>query len=163
MHVHATALVCLLLSRNGFPVYGVRVPRLSCSGGDLVSTALHCFIQPEGAIMKRKHVASAPGGPAASVEGLAKLPQLGEWMTSTTYEDGASRQLPTMTFWCQNGEWKVNLRDRSEGLCLWLSAATWVELVKLINDACQDESYPWRKDEFGDPDKGKRVKGPSRG
>lgn len=108
--------------------------------------------------MRKKAVHNAPGSPAASVDGLSKLPQLGEWMTSTTYDDGSPRQLPTVTFWCQGGEWKCNLRDRAEGLCLWLSAETWAELVKMIDEACQDESYPWRKDEYGDPDKGKRVK-----
>lgn len=108
--------------------------------------------------MRKKSVVHAGAGPAASVDGLAKLPRLAEWMTSTAYEDGTPRIVPTMTVWCSNGEWKVNLRDRAEGLCLWLSATSYVELVKMIDLACLDESYPWRRDEFGDPDKGKRVK-----
>lgn len=109
-------------------------------------------------MMKRKAVTVAGGGPAASSDGLSKLPRLAEWMTATTYEDGAQRMVPTMTFWCSGGEWKANLRDRAEGLCLWLSAPTWSDLVKMVDLACLDESYPWRKDEFGDPEKGKRVK-----
>lgn len=112
--------------------------------------------------MKKKTLTRVPGGPAASTDGLSKLPLLAEWMTSTTYEDGAERQVPTMTFWCQAGEWKVNLRDRAEGLCLWLSAGTWLELLKMINDACQESAFPWRRDEYGDPDKGKRLRRPGR-
>ena len=108
--------------------------------------------------MKRKQVTAQAGGPCASSEGLSKLPRLAEWMTSTTYEDGTPRTVPTITFWCQGGEWRANLRDRAEGLCLWLCAPTWVDLVKMIDLACLDESYPWRRDEFNDPDKGKRVK-----
>ena len=108
--------------------------------------------------MKKKEVVNAPGSPAASVDGMSKLPSLAEWMTATTYDDGTTRQTPTVTFWCQGGEWKANLRDRAEGLCLWLSAETWAELVKIIDAACQDAGYPWRRDEYGDPDKGKRAK-----
>jgi hypothetical protein len=108
--------------------------------------------------VKKKEVSHAPGAPAASIEGMNKIGQLAEWMTATSYEDGTPRQVPTITFWCQGGEWKANLRDRAEGLCLWLSAGTWAELVKIIDAACQDSTYPWRRDEYGDPDKGKRVK-----
>lgn len=113
--------------------------------------------------MKKKECTNAPGAPAASVDGLGKLTAFGEWMTATTYEDGTPRQLPTYTVWCQAGEWKANLRDREEGLCLWLSAPTHLELIKMIDAACQDASYPWRRDEYGDPDRGKRVKGGGRG
>lgn len=112
--------------------------------------------------MKKKAVADAPGGPAASVEGLDRLKRFAEWMTATTFDDGAERQLPTYTVWCQGGEWKANLRDREEGLCLWLSAPTHLELIKLIDAACQDASYSWRKDAYGDPEKGKRVSGTGR-
>lgn len=108
--------------------------------------------------MKKKEVVHAPGAPAASTEGMTKIGRLAEWMTATSYEDGTPRQVPTCTFWCQGGEWKANLRDRAEGLCLWLSAATWAELVKIMDEACQDASYPWRRDEYGDPEKGKRAK-----
>lgn len=108
--------------------------------------------------MKKKNVVHAPGGPAASTDGMGKIPQLAEWMTATSYEDGTARQVPTITFWCQAGEWKANLRDRAEGLCLWLSAESWQELVKIVDVACQDSTYPWRRDEFGDPEKGKRAK-----
>lgn len=107
--------------------------------------------------MRKKSVTSVGSGPAASTEGLSKLPSLAEWMTTTSFEDGTPRIVPTVTFWCSNGEWKANLRDRAEGLCLWLSAPTWSDLVKMIDLACQDESYPWRRDEFGDPEKGKRA------
>jgi hypothetical protein len=108
--------------------------------------------------MKKKTVAAAPGGPAASIEGLSKVPQYAEWMTATCYEDGTPRMAPTLTIWCQGGEWRANLRDRAEGLCLWLSAATHSDLIKLVDEFCQSSDAPWRHDEFGTREKGKRVK-----
>jgi len=151
-------LVCLHHCRTGFPTGGTIVRPVSLDPDGLLRSALQTFIQPYGAMVKKKEVKAIPGGPAASSEGLSKLVSLAEWMTSTSYEDGTPRQVPTVTFWCQAGEWKANLRDRAEGLCLWLSAGSWGELVKMIDAACQDSSYPWRRDEYGDPEKGKRVR-----
>lgn len=96
--------------------------------------------------MKRKEVRAAGPGGAASTEGLSKLPNLAEWMTTTAFDDGAPRQVPTITFFCQDGEWRASLKDREEGLCMFLNAPTWAELVKLINDMCMEEKGPWRHD-----------------
>lgn len=132
-----------------------------------VGRALYHSVQDGGALVKKKVVNNAVGAPAANVDGMKGIASLAEWMTATSYEDGTVRQVPTVTFWCAGGEWKANLRDRAEGLCLWLSADTWGELVKLCDAACQDSGYPWRRDEFLDPERGKRVRrvdnGTSRG
>lgn len=111
---------------------------------------------PGGGQVKRKEVSKTAAQDHAARAGLDKLANFAEWMTSGVFEDGSARQAPTVTVWCSAGEWKCNLRDRAEGLCLWLSADTWAELVKLINDYCQASAAPWRVDDGG-PQDGKRL------
>ena len=106
--------------------------------------------------MKRKEVSSVKAQDHAARTGLDKLPSFAEFMTSGQYDDGKTRQAPTVSVWCANGEWKCNVRDRAEGLCMWLSADSWAELLKLINEFCQESAGPWRIDDGG-PKDGKRA------
>lgn len=145
-------------TRDGYVFYCRWVPVVWGDHDDFRSPVYAACCQEGGAQVNKKSVAIVKGGPAASVDGMGKIPSLAEWMTATTFDDGADRQTPTVTFWCAGGEWHANLRDRAEGLCLWLVAPTWAELVKLCDQMCQESSAPWRRDAPGDKDKGKRVK-----
>lgn len=111
--------------------------------------------------MKRKERAKITGGLShASDDNLAKrFPLLHEWMTSARFEDGAeSREAPTVTLWAQGGQWRLSLRDRAECLVLWLVGDTVLEVLKLAESFCQDESGPWRVDDHTSPSNGKRLR-----
>lgn len=108
--------------------------------------------------MKPKTISDRGRVDYASRDGLVKLGEFAEWMTCSGFEDGTPRLAPTMTIWCTNGEWRANLRDRQEGLCLWLSAPTWGDLLKMVNEFCLNDVAPWRHDDPANERNGKRQK-----
>lgn len=112
--------------------------------------------------MKPKAVPDTGRADYASRDGMGKMPELAEWMTAAAYEDGSVRLPPTMTLFCQNGEWRASLRDRQEKLVLFLSARTWADLFKMINEFCLSDLAPWRHDDDGHERNGKRVKSSGR-
>lgn len=111
--------------------------------------------------MKPKELPKGTVRSHASPVGLEKSPMFAEWMTLAAFDDGKPRVGPTLTIWCAGGEWKCNLRDRAEGLCLWLSEDTFAKLLKLVEEMCQSAGAPWRVDDPQDARDGKRL--PKRG
>lgn len=97
----------------------------------------------------------------ADPSGLEKThPRLADWMTSGWFEDTKEPRLgPTLTIWCVSGEWRASMKDRAEQLVCWLSAPTYAELMEMADAFCQSAEAPWRHDETGTPEKGKRAKG----
>jgi len=95
----------------------------------------------------------------ASTYGLAEqFPNLSVFMTTAQYEDeGGRREAPSITFWCDNGLWKASVKDKDEGLVMWLSAETVVELLQCVELYCLESEAPWRHDVYGSGNKGKRV------
>lgn len=111
--------------------------------------------------MKRKDRTACPGlGTHASGKGLEDThPSLAEFMTSAEFEgESGRRESPTVTVWCAGGEWKASVKDRAEGLVMWLSAPTWMELWQLVELMCLEAEAPWRHDDQQHPRDGKRVK-----
>jgi len=100
----------------------------------------------------------------ADPAGLDKThPRLAEWMTCGWFEDTKEPRLgPTLTLWCVGGEWRGSLKDRAEQLVCWMSAPTYGELMEMADAFCQSGEAPWRHDETGTPEKGKRAKGGGR-
>lgn len=85
-------------------------------------------------------------------------PNLAQFMTIAQYEDGERREAPTVTVWAQGGLWKASVKDRAEGLVMWLSAEKLLELLQLVDLYCLEEDAPWRQDDPLSERKGKRVK-----
>jgi len=108
--------------------------------------------------MKPKTTTDRGRADYASRDGLGKMPDFAEWMTAGAFDDGSTRLAPTVTMWCTNGEWRANLRDRQEMLCLWLSAPTWGDLLKMVNEFCLNDQAPWRVDDSANDRNGKRTK-----
>lgn len=87
------------------------------------------------------------------------FPDLAEFMTCAVFEnDGSRRESPTITIWCAGGQWKASLKDRAEGLVLWLSAETILELLQLTDLFCLSTEGPWRHDDQDHERYKKRVK-----
>jgi hypothetical protein len=111
--------------------------------------------------MKRKSLEELKGIRLhADPVGLCEIyPSLAEFMTVATFESDGKverREAPTVTTWCSGGQWKCSVKDRAEGLVLWLSAESWVQLLQMIEMFVLEPSAPWRHDE-GEFN-GKRVK-----
>lgn len=110
--------------------------------------------------MKRKDVSAASGTTLHASPDLLKgnYPQLAEWLTAAVYDDGSRRESPTITIWAAGGQWRLSLKDRAEGLVMWLSAEKLLEVMQLAELFVLSEEGPWRVDDYADKDKGKRVK-----
>jgi len=114
-----------------------------------------------GDLMKNKNLAKngSPLTHAEAAELKAAFPNLPEFMTAATYDGGKERrESPTVTFWCTAGTWRASVKDRAEGLVLWLSAPSVKELLTMLDDFVLSEAAPWRHDEQSHERNGKRVK-----
>jgi len=111
--------------------------------------------------MKRKDLAKSKSALLhADPEGLSKsFPKLAEFLTAATFEGSKDRrESPTLTIWATAGTWRASVKDRAEGLVLWLSAPHLLELLGMLEDFCLSPEAPWRHDEQGHQREGKRVK-----
>lgn len=90
---------------------------------------------------------------------LKQFPELNEFMRAATFdgEEGV-RESPTVTFWCGGGEWKASVKDRAEGLVMWLSASSLGDLLHLLETFVGSSDGPWRHDDHQHERNGKRVK-----
>jgi len=111
--------------------------------------------------MKRKDLSKSKSSLLhADPEGLAKtFPKLSEFLTAATFEGSKDRrESPTITFWATGGTWRVSVKDRAEGLVLWLSAPSVMELLSMLEDFVLSTEAPWRHDDQAHQRDGKRVK-----
>lgn len=111
-------------------------------------------------VMKRKLAADLPSLMThASVAGLLEhFPNIASFMTTAVFEDTKERRdAPTITLWCLSGQWKASVKDKAEGLVMFLNAETLPELLQLIELYVLEAEAPWKYDELGSPQKGKRV------
>jgi len=96
----------------------------------------------------------------ADPEGMAKsFPKLSEFLTAAVFDGSKERrESPTITFWATGGTWRASVKDRAEGLVLWLSAPGVGELLAMLEDFVLSPEAPWRHDDNGHERNGKRVK-----
>lgn len=88
---------------------------------------------------------------------LNGYPHLQEFLTAAVYEgEDTRREAPTVTVWCSGGFWKASVKDRSEGLVMWLQGSTVLELLSQLELFVMEEEGPWRHDESTHPRNGKR-------
>lgn len=141
--------VVLWVDRRGY-VYGGVCRYLSSCDNDLALQEIMSSVW-RGPV-KRKDVQSMVGARVyANPRPLADThPNLAEFMTAAVFGDNGSlepREAPTITTWCQGGQWRASVKDRAEGLVLFLAAETWPELWQMVDLFVMDESAPWRHDE----------------
>lgn len=90
---------------------------------------------------------------------LKKFPDLSEFARAAVFEGSEEvRVAPTFTFWAAGGQWKVAVKDRAEGLVLWLSGDCLGDLLVLLDSMVLSTDAPWRHDEASHERNGKRVR-----
>jgi len=145
-------------AKNGFVVDGAFVPVEACHGATHFQRVMNYWRSRQ---MKRKDTAKMESlsRHAEPGEFRESFPDLLEFMTAARYEGSDERrESPTVTVWCQGGQWRLSLRDRAEGLVLWLSAESLLEVLQLAEAFVMDDSAPWRHDDGNHPRDGKRVR-----
>lgn len=79
-------------------------------------------------------------------KGLLELyPNLAEFMTAGCFEqDGKTelRESPTVTIWCAGGQWRASVKDRAEGLVMWLAAESAIDLLQVLELFVLDADAP---------------------
>jgi len=156
--VTRSRLVLLWSDRSGRVYAGRSLPWLSEDGQHQL-TQLWSSIW-EGP-MKRKDLAKSKSALLhADPSGLDKtFPKLSEFMTAAVFDGSKERrESPTVTFWATGGAWRASVKDRAEGLVLWLSAPNLMELMAMMEDFVLSTEAPWRHDDQAHSQNGKRVK-----
>jgi len=151
-------LVLLWSTREGH-VYAGRCLRFLSPNGDDQLAQVWASIH-EGP-MKRKDLSkSASSLLHADPSGLKEAyPKLCEFLTSATFEGSKDRRVsPTITFWATGGTWRASVKDREEGLVLWLSAPDVRELLMMLEEFVLCTDAPWRHDDQAHERNGKRAK-----
>lgn len=77
---------------------------------------------------------------------LKKCPMLASHLCQSLWEDGSPRQVSTLSIFTGDGAFKACLRDRENGLCLWVAATSFDRLPSVLEAALGDENTVWRQD-----------------
>jgi hypothetical protein len=96
-----------------------------------------------------RDVAGAAGAPgavpdAADPDFRQRYPALFEWVTRTRTDAGAARKPASLTLFCEDGFWKVCLREQQGGHTLWASGETFGDALDALDGLLQAERVPWR-------------------
>lgn len=104
-------------------------------------------LQPwEEADMKRP--TPAANGQAGSLDDgslFNGLPDLKEFLTDPEWDDGKPRRLGTITFFCQDGRWKLSLNDRELERFSVVTGTTPEGCVQEANEGLRAGDLDWRE------------------
>lgn len=85
------------------------------------------------------------GEPSAiDMEFAAAFPVLNMMLCVTESKPGAPRQTCTLILVCEEGVWKLGLRERDMDLSLWVSGGTHHQALQALEDALNERPVPWR-------------------
>lgn len=103
------------------------------------------------AIQRRKAAAAAAeDGIAAMTSDVVSLwPNLAEFLTRLSWEDGAKRKTGTVMVLAEQGVWKCWIHDRDGLRSGWVSAGSLYDLVNVLETALGEDSVTWRDDKPG--------------
>jgi hypothetical protein len=157
VYVSESCFAIVLSTRRGYVYKCACLPFMSGCGLDQRQEIADTLWELRA--MKKKSRAGSLAGALHASPDLLKghYPNLAEWMTSAHYDDGEKREGPTLTLWCAGGQWKLTLKDRAEGLVMWLSSEKLLELLQLAETLCMEDEGPWRVDDYSS-NHGKRKK-----
>lgn len=150
-------LVFTWFARRMVPVRMVCLP-YRVGGGwseyDRLEHEAYMALSKNGSGHRRVAGAVALNDPDAQRE----FPTLWDHLTQTRWEDGTARIPSTLMIFVADGMVKVMLRDRAEGLCLWVSAPNLASVWDAIELSLSDPSVEWRMDRQMEGQKASRVK-----
>jgi hypothetical protein len=74
----------------------------------------------------------------------AMLPNLCEYLITTQYEDGTTRQTSTLLIFVDEGVLKLCLNDREVGRTCFVTAETFEAALKALDSGLKDDTVDWR-------------------
>jgi hypothetical protein len=75
----------------------------------------------------------------------ARLPQLWEFLVTTTFSDGSSRILPTLTLFIEGRMLKACLNDRAEGVVAFATGSSLSSILEALEEGIAADTLDWRK------------------
>jgi len=76
-------------------------------------------------------------------------PNVVEFLSKVTWEDGSGRSTGTVMFLVENGWWKAWVHDRDASLGCFVSASSLPDLLKTLNQGLETGAMDWRPDRNG--------------
>lgn len=107
----------------------------------------------------RKIVGGVPGELCVQDPGLEKIaPNVHVALTCPFDEGKGSGNRFSLTIFAADGVWKVILRDKQEGLALWIASKTFSGWVGVLEKALSDPETQWRRDRFSGAEQASRTR-----
>lgn len=99
------------------------------------------------AIRRRDNAVSEGGGVGRVVLTVWQktCPNLWEFLSTTTYEDGSERRLPTITLFVGPEGLQACLNDRDQGLAAFVTASTLEGLWAALEAGLSQDRLDWRR------------------
>lgn len=100
-------------------------------------------------------------GDSVPTDGPTAVKMLGNliWhLTATKYADGSPRRPGSLLVFAQDGVYKLMIRDRDEGLCLWLATQTIEGVLMAAEAGLGSPAAEWRVDRQQEGQQASRVK-----
>lgn len=116
----------------------------------------YVYLEDVAMALQRLTPLTAKGRPLASVldPAFCKLyPVLGEHMTGIVFADGKPRQPSTLSIFTDGPLWKTFLNERNSLQSLCVTAATYAELLAVLEACLEGDSADWRVR----PEKGEKA------
>lgn len=111
--------------------------------------------------LSRRSAPSAKGSETVSLSAFGawakSYPALCEFLSSSTYTDGSSRELGTLTLSCRDGRLLASLNDKAASLYCFVSGDTLDALLKSSCRAIEDPEADWRVSQPFKAQKGRRA------
>jgi hypothetical protein len=89
--------------------------------------------------------ATPPPASPADKQFQKQFPAISEFCWSTAWPDGTVRTPSSLTFFCEEGQWKVCLSERDRGVSLWGSGPTFEIALQCLEDRLSSDRPDWRK------------------
>ena len=76
---------------------------------------------------------------------MARYAAVWEWFTTTTFDDGSARTLPTLTLFMDGRLLKGCLNDRAEGLVAFVTGSSFTAILEAMNEGLEGDCLDWRR------------------
>jgi hypothetical protein len=110
-------------------------------------------------VLKKRDAASPAVGAAGKLKASKwslSYPSIWEMLTAEEWEDGTPRKRSTVTIFIDEGQAKVSLNDRANGLVGFCTASSVEEALAALESALKEDRVEWRRSFDNSKGKGRK-------
>lgn len=105
-----------------------------------------------------KKLANEANGVGPEEQASRLFPELTWHLSARAFAEGDPRDPGSLLIFRGDGCWKAMLKDKNDGTCLWVAAATLDGLFAAVEASLTSPDAEWRTDRKGPGDVARRVK-----